>query len=94
MLRLVDQAHPDDPKVGITAFDPTFPGASLFAVARPTLAAPLLSAIRPHAPADQPGIKLMIEDDSQLNAVLRASGAITRFELLHMRGEIPGAPLR
>jgi hypothetical protein len=89
ILRLVDPAQPDEVRVGVAAFDPTFPGASPFSVARPTLAAPLLAAIRPHASPADTEIKLHVEDDAPLDAALRAAGAAVRLEMLHMRGEIP-----
>lgn len=93
ILRLVDPAHPDEVRVGVAAFDPSFPGASVFALARPSLAVPLLSAIRRHVPSDPAPIKLFVEDDARLDAALRAAGASVRFELLHMRGEIPRVPV-
>jgi GNAT superfamily N-acetyltransferase len=89
ILRLVDPARPEDVRVGVAAFDPSFPGASPFALARPSLAAPLLSAIRKHALPGDAAIKIMVEDDAPLDAALRAAGATVRFEMLHMRGEIP-----
>jgi GNAT superfamily N-acetyltransferase len=92
ILRLVDPAHRDEVRVGVAAFDPSFPGASVFALARPSLAAPLLSAIRRHVPSGHTPIKLFVEDDASLDAALRAAGATVRFELLHMRGEIPRFP--
>src|SRR5262249_46474229 len=85
ILRLVDPAHPDEVRVGLAAFDPSFPGAAPFALARPTFAAPLLSAIRPHASPAHTAIKLVVEDDAPLDAALRAAGAEVRFEMLHMR---------
>src|SRR5689334_10247772 len=63
LLRLFDPANEDEVKLGIAAFDPAFPGSPLFAVARPTLASPLLSALRSHArPADKK-LHLLIESD-------------------------------
>src|SRR5262249_38099866 len=89
LLRLVDPARPDEPRVAMAAFDPQFPGAPLFAVARPTLAAPLLDAIRAHARPGDASIFLLAEADRATDALLRAAGARVRFELLHMHGEIP-----
>lgn len=87
--RLVDPARPEEIKVGVAAFDPTFPGAALFAVARPTLAAPLFEAIRPHARPEDTSLKLITEADPALVAALVAAGAAVRFEMLTMRGPIP-----
>jgi GNAT superfamily N-acetyltransferase len=88
-LRLVDPARPGEVGLGVASFDPAFPGANLFAVARPTLAAPLLSVLRPFAAPGDASLKLLIEDDAALAAALRDAGALALFELFHMRGEIP-----
>jgi len=89
LVRLVDPAHPEEKKLGIAAFDPQFPGAALFAAARPTLASPLLSALRSHARPGDTKLQLLIEGDPALVASLRAAGALVRLEIVHMVGEIP-----
>jgi hypothetical protein len=73
--------------VGFAAFDPEFPGARVFRVARPSLAAPLLAALRPHAPHAQLG--LVIDDDPALVALLLANGGSLALELLHYTGPVP-----
>lgn len=88
-LRLVDPAHPDEARLGVASFDPAFPGTNLFAVARPTLAAPLLAALQPHATPGDASLKILVEDDASLGSTLRGVGAEILFELFHMRGEIP-----
>lgn len=88
LLRLVDPSAPADAGVGFAAYDPHFPGAFPFRVARATLAAPLLAAIRPY---ERPGAQHMqlVSEDEGLTAVLRAAGAIVRLTALHMAGELP-----
>jgi GNAT superfamily N-acetyltransferase len=92
-LRLVDPAHPGDVRLGVASFDPAFPGTNLFAVARPTLAAPLLEALHPYAAPGEVSLKLVVEDDAALASALRGAGAEVLFEFFNMRGEIPRCPL-
>lgn len=84
LLRLDDPDH----ALGFAAFDPQFPGAFPFRVARPALAGPLLRALQQHALPDS-FMQLVIEDDEPLSARLLAAGARLRLELLHLRGELP-----
>jgi GNAT superfamily N-acetyltransferase len=70
---------------GFAAFDPAFPGAYPFRVARPELARPLLDAIRPHARMDQfDFVRLTVEGDRPLADALKAAGAEVSFELVQM----------
>lgn len=92
ILRLADPRSPDDLGLGFVCFDPAFPGASPFRVARPTLAAPLLDAIRPHARPGDAGVRLVVENDDALTAALTAAGARTKLALFHMRGDVPPPP--
>lgn len=73
--------------VGVACFDPMFPGAYPFCVARPALAWTLLDSLRSHA---RPGerVQLVIEDDPALVAELAAHGAERRMQLLHYRGAL------
>jgi hypothetical protein len=71
--------------IGFAGFDPAL-GSMPFRVARPALAATLLSALRPHARGDQ--IQVVIEDDAALSALLCGAGAEVRRELLHYRGAL------
>jgi GNAT superfamily N-acetyltransferase len=89
LIRLVDRARPDDARVGFACFDPAFPGAFPFTVARPTLAAPLLDAMQAHARPGDRFTRLAVEGDVQLAAALRAAGAEVLLELAHLRGTIP-----
>jgi GNAT superfamily N-acetyltransferase len=89
LVRLVDPAHPSEPRVGLASFDPAFPGALPFAVARPALAAPLLAALRPYGRPEDARVHLLVEGDDALVAVLRGAGASVAFELLSMAGDIP-----
>lgn len=85
-LRLHDP-DPTAPPPGFASFDPDFPGAYPFRVARPGLARPLLIALRPHA---RPGtsMQLVIEDDEPLYHRLLAVGAALRLEIAHLRGDL------
>lgn len=91
LLRLVDPAAPDDARVGFASYDPKFPGAFPFRVADPTLAAPLLEAIRPHELPGTPHMQLVVEDDDALAQLLTDAGATVRLTALHMAGAVPPA---
>ncbi|MBA3453100.1 MAG: GNAT family N-acetyltransferase [Deltaproteobacteria bacterium] len=73
--------------VGFASFDPDFPGARIFRVARPTLAATLLRALRPHAQHDH--LALVIDDDESVTELLVTHGAIVKLRLLHYVGPVP-----
>ena len=75
------------PPPGFASFDPDFPGAYPFRVARPGLARPLLVALRPHARPDTI-MQLVIEDDEPLYHRLLAVGAALRLEIAHLRGDL------
>lgn len=75
--------------VGLASFDPSFPGAYPFRVARPSLARPLLDALLPHARPGDDGLQLVIEDDPTLVDTLLAAGAEVRLRLLHYKGALP-----
>jgi GNAT superfamily N-acetyltransferase len=92
IMRLVDPARPEDPRLGVAAFDPGFPGAYPFVVARPTLAAPLLEALRPHARPEDTFIRVTAEDDAALAGALVAAGASMTLEIDRMEGDLPAPP--
>lgn len=85
-LRL--HADPVGPPLGFASFNPDFPGAYPFRVARPGLARPLLDALRPHA---RPGscMQLVVEDDEPLYQQLLSVGATLRLEIAFLRGDLP-----
>ncbi len=85
--RIIRQLREGDARVGIAVFDPEFPGANVFRVARPTLAGTLLAALRPHANHDYLG--LVIERDDELARLVENTGADVRFRLFHMTGPLP-----
>lgn len=89
LLCLVDPAAPGAAPLGFASFDPFLPGAFPFRVAAPELAAPLLDAIRPHAPRAHEAVLVTVEDDDALAAALRAVGATVQLVGAHFRGEIP-----
>ena len=89
MLRLRDPADPSAPGLGFACFNPDFPGAYPFRVARLEHARPLLTALRPHAPPEPPYMQLVAEDDEPLHNQLIALGATLRLELLYLRGDLP-----
>jgi ribosomal protein S18 acetylase RimI-like enzyme len=78
--------------IGFAAFDPEFPGASPFRVARPEYALPLLEAMRRSARIFHSFVYLAVENDGELAAALRAAGARAHHELLRMNGELAAAP--
>jgi GNAT superfamily N-acetyltransferase len=67
---------------GFAAFDPSFPGAYPFRVARKELARPLLEALRPHA--RHPDLVVVVEGDPELARALIAAGARVELELVQM----------
>jgi hypothetical protein len=71
--------------VGFAALDPA--GARIFRVARPSLAAPLLSALRPHA--RHADLAMVLDDQDALADLLRMYGARVVLELLHFSGPLP-----
>ncbi|XXX82596.1 GNAT family N-acetyltransferase [Sorangium sp. So ce134] len=89
LLCLVDPAAPGAAPLGFANFDPFLPGAFPFRVVAPDLAAPLLEAIRPHAPRTPEALLVTVEDDDALAAALRAVGATVQLVGAHFRGEIP-----
>lgn len=75
--------------VGVASFDPAFPGAVPFKVARPALARPLLDALAPYARPGDLDLQIVIEDDDALGDALLAAGAELRLRLLHYAGALP-----
>ncbi len=67
--------------VGLAVFDPRFPGAAPFCVARPTLAGALVRALRPHAPPG-PDMQVVIENDAPLVESFEAAGATLKLRLI------------
>jgi len=89
LLRLADPAAPEDARVGFASYDPKFPGAFPFRVGHPTLAAPLLEAIRRHELPGAPHMQLVVENDDALAELLVQAGATVRLRALHMAGDLP-----
>ena len=90
LMMLEERAASDLPEVaGVAAFDPLFPGAFPFAVARPELALVLLRALRPYARPDDTFIGLVVEDQPALVDALLAAGAEVRLKTFHMKGSLP-----
>ena len=87
-LRLHDPTNPRDLALGLASFDPTFPGAFPFRVARPALARPLLAGMRTHALPDVDHVQIVIEGDEPLLALLVAHGARVHMSFLHLRGRL------
>jgi GNAT superfamily N-acetyltransferase len=78
--------------VAFASFDPAFPGAYPFRVARPSLARPLLSAMLPHALERFDFVRVVVEDDRALLDALVAAGAGVLFEFVQMGGPLAPAP--
>ncbi len=69
--------------LGFAAFDPTFPGASVFRTS-PPLAAELLDAMRAHARPGDDLVHVTIEGDRPLADAVLALGGTLSFELLRL----------
>ena len=75
--------------VGCVAFDPSFPGASVFRVSAREHARALLDAIRPHALPEHDRLMVFAEGDPALEAALLAAGAGVILRVLRMEGDLP-----
>lgn len=73
--------------VAFAAFDPDFPGAFPFRVARADLGPALLRVLRPHAVQEAMGV--VVEDDPSLADLLARAGARVHMRITHMRGPLP-----
>jgi hypothetical protein len=73
--------------VGLSVFDPKFPGAFPFRVRALDVAAPLLTAMRRHAPTDD-DVHLVVENDERLSDLLCRAGATMKDEILHFEGSL------
>ena len=74
----------DEVVLGATVFDPTFPGAYPFRVARPDLALVLLDALRPYANPTDALVNVVIEDQPKVADALIAAGATVKLDTVHM----------
>lgn len=90
-VRLIDVAEPAQIKVGLGIFDPSWPGAFPFRVARPTLAFALLDAVKIYAEKASTIVQLVADGDEALAQILRDVGAEVMVETLYMRGALPAA---
>jgi len=77
--------------IGAAVFDPHFPGAAVFRVARPEHAADLLRALRPHALPAYEFVSVKIENQPAVAEALLALGARIRLRMIHMAGALPHA---
>jgi GNAT superfamily N-acetyltransferase len=71
---------------GVAILNPSL-GCMPFRVVRPTLAAGLIRAVRPHAPVDWTELQLVVENDDALADVLVAAGAQVKLRLIHYAGQ-------
>lgn len=85
LLTLVDEAGR---VAGLSAYNPSYPGAFPFRVREPLLARALLEAMRPHALPGAEWTGLVVEDDDALVALLRAHGASVRMNIDHYVGPL------
>lgn len=81
---------PEGRAEALAILNPAFPGAWFFAVERPTLAPPLLRAMRAHAPGA--GRVSVVLEGADLARRFLAAGAELRMELYQLRGELPPGP--
>ncbi len=86
LVRLVDSEAPDEARIGVASFDPSFPGAFPFRVAEPLFARALLEALRPHALPGHDHLGVVAENDPSLTRLLLENGAAQRMEIVHYRG--------
>jgi GNAT superfamily N-acetyltransferase len=91
---IVQLRNADGMPVGLACFDPQFPGAFPFSVARPALAAPLLRAIAPHARPGDASLQVVVEHDDALTDALLGAGAEVRMRLVHYIGPLPHVAAR
>jgi GNAT superfamily N-acetyltransferase len=73
--------------LGLSVFNPSFPGAFPFRVVDPPVAGDLLAAMRVLVPADE-AVNLVAEDDEPLAALLLQVGAALRMKIVHMIGAL------
>jgi ribosomal protein S18 acetylase RimI-like enzyme len=73
-----------DVVLGATVFDPNFPGAYPFRVARPDLALVLLGALRPYARPSDELVNVVIEGQPDVADTLIAAGATVKVDIVHM----------
>ena len=88
-VRLVDPADPARLDEGFGVFEPRWPGAFPFRVARPTLAAALFDAVRPYAPPGSDIVHAVSEGDPELLQAFLDVGAEVRLSTLYMTGPLP-----
>ncbi len=77
--------------LGVIAFDPAFPGASVFRARSAADARALLESVRSTARHEH--LRVMIENDEALARALTVVGAMPVSEMLRMSGPI-GSPDR
>jgi GNAT superfamily N-acetyltransferase len=91
--RIVRQLRDTDLSVlGFAVFDRELPGATLFRVTQPALAAPLLAALRADARHDY--LQVVVENHDALADALIAAGGMVRLRLLHYSGPLTTAASR
>jgi GNAT superfamily N-acetyltransferase len=82
------QVHRDGVREGIGVFMPSVPGAFPFRLRDPALGLPVAAYLRTRAEPGKPWIQFGVEDHPALCEVMRAAGATTKFEMLHMSGAL------
>ena len=91
--RIVLQLRDTDLSVlGFAVFDRELPGATLFRVVRPALAAPLLAALRAYGRHEY--LQIVVENHDALADALLAAGGMIRLRLLHYSGPLTTAASR
>lgn len=73
---------------GVAVFDPTFPGAFPFAPLRPSIALPLLAAMKPWARPEDTTVGVVLEDRPAAVDALLSAGATLHLELDHRKGPL------
>lgn len=85
LLMLIDETGA---VAGLSAYNPSYPGAFPFSVKTPELARSLLEAMAPHAIPGAEWTGLVVENDEALVALLQSSGATVRMHIDHYVGTL------
>jgi GNAT superfamily N-acetyltransferase len=87
--RVLLRAREGDQVVGITGFDPAFPGAPLFRARDASVMRALLDGMRAHARPEFDYVRFVLEGDEELARATEQAGGERVMSLLHMAGPLP-----
>jgi GNAT superfamily N-acetyltransferase len=75
--------------VGVSVYDPGFPGLYPFQAKSPGIAFALLAATRPYAPPDHEGVNMKLDDLEAVKDAVLAAGGRKRLEVRGLSGPLP-----